>query len=344
MTADPMSVSAEGTVPLRWNAPGAVKVEIRWQDKQRDTIVHADLAPAGSLTLSITDAFIQTMGAYVSVWLNAYYDQGEVESWSHSLNIPLRTRHHIEAFAVSRQTVNPGETVTLSWDVAGEVEEVGVYTISELSQLDAYYGDLAASGSLTVTVPESRRNHMSFQLYAEDPDGMWIYADASAKITCPDVWFFPDPPDSCPWPAHYTRMAVQHFERGVMVWTEWEDRIRVFYEDSTAVNLRSWSMQGNAWFEGMPESDPTIAPPPGLHQPVRGFGKLWREGSYRETPIRDLLGWAVEPEWAIERGAVQCEAVPKYATCYIGDPAGAVYVEQPEMSGWYVWAGPDAVP
>jgi len=344
LTASPVPVSAEGRVTLQWNAPGAVKVDIRWQDTQRETVVHADLAPAGSLSLSVAEAYVQTIGAYVSVWLNAYYDQGEVESWSESLDIPVRTRHSIRFFTVSPQTADPGETVTLNWDVAGQVEDVSVYTISELGQLDAYYCDLAASGSLTVTVPESRRNHMSFQLYAEDPDGLWLVADASVAITCPDVWFFPNPPSACPRPATYTKMAVERFERGMMIWTEWEDRIRVFFDDSTNVHLRSWSMYDNAWFEGMPESDPGIVPPPGLHQPVCGFGQLWREGSYRATPIRELLGWAVESEWAIGRGAVQCEAVAKYATCYIGDPQGTVYVEQPEGSGWYAWAGPDAIP
>jgi len=343
LTASPMPVAADGTITLTWNAPGAAKVAIHWQGKQQETIVHSDLSPVGSLSFAVADVHIQSVGPYVYVWLTAEYADGDVESWSQGWNIPVRTGHSITAFAVAPQTVDPGDPVRLSWDVAGEVQDVTLWTLSEGGQLYTSYGDLAASGSMTLMVPEWRRNHMSFQLYASDVDGLWTIADASVTITCPDVWFFPNPPAGCPQPAHYTKMAVQLFEHGMMIWTEWEDRIRVFFDDSPDVHLRSWSMQPNQWFAGMPESDPAISAPPGYHQPVRGFGVLWREGWHRGTPIRDLLGWAIEPEFAIDRGAVQCDTAPKYSTCYIGDPNGVVYVEQPESSGWYEWAaaGPD---
>ncbi|MBE9507754.1 MAG: hypothetical protein IMY86_06855, partial [Chloroflexi bacterium] len=48
----------------------------------------------------------------------------------------------------------------------------------------------------------------------------------------------------------------------------------------------------DTWTEGMPESDPAFVPPAGLLQPIRGFGKLWREN----TNVRDGLGWATAPE------------------------------------------------
>jgi hypothetical protein len=343
LAASPMPVAPDGIVTLNWNAPGAVEVEIRWNNKQQESIIHSDLSPVGSLSFSVADAHIENIGPYVYVSLTAYYADGEVES--KGLYISVRTRHTITAFAVSPQTVNPGEMVTLSWNIAGEVQEVVLWTLNELSQLDTAYGDLPASGSLTLTVPAWRRNAMSFQLYASDPDGLWTLADTFVKIACPDVWFFPNPPSDCPWPATYTKMAIQHFEHGVMIWTEWEDRIRVFYNDSQDVHLRAWRMYDNEWFPGMPESDPNIVPPPGYHQPVRGFGKLWREGSHWDgTPIRQLLGWAIEPELGIDHGAVQCDTSPKYNTCYLGDPLGVVYVEEPESSGWYEWAGPNAMP
>jgi len=343
LTASPMPVAPDGMVTLNWNAPGAVKVEIWWWDKQQESVIHSDLLSVGSLSFSIADAHIENIGAYVYVLLTAHYADGKVES--KELYISVRTRHTITAFAVSPQTVNPGEIVTLSWGIAGEVQEVSLYTLNQLSQLDTSYSNLPASGSLTLTVPAWRRNAMSFQLYASDPDGLWVFADTSVKIACPDVWFFPNPPSDCPGPATYTKMAVQHFEHGVMIWTEWEDRIRVFYNDSQDVHLRRWEMRNNEWFPGMPESDPNIVPPPGYYQPVRGFGKLWREGSHWDgTSIRDLLGWAIEPELGIDHGAVQCDASPKYSTCYLGDPVGVVYVEEPELQGWYEWAGPNAMP
>jgi hypothetical protein len=343
LDASPMPVAADGTVTLEWNAPGASTVAVGWQNKQQEGIVHGGLSPAGSLSISIADTDIRG-GPAVYVSVTAYYAEGEVESRFKELVIAVQARHAITAFSVSPQTVNPGDTVTLSWDVAGEVAGVSLYSLNERGQLDTPHSDLAPSGSVTFTVPASRRNRMGFYLSASDADGLWSSASTSVEIACPDVWYFPNPPADCPWPAHYTKMAVQHFERGVMIWTEWEDRIRVYYDDSQDVHLRSWSMHDNQWFEGMPESDPTIAAPPGYYQPVRGFGKLWREGSELGTSIRERVGWAIEREYGIERGAVQCDTSPQYSTCYVGDPRGLILVEEPESSGWYEWAGPDAIP
>ena len=46
----------------------------------------------------------------------------------------------------------------------------------------------------------------------------------------------------------------------------------------------------------------TIAPPEGRYQPIRGFGKVWREN----PQVREQLGWAIAPEQGFE-GALQHE-------------------------------------
>ncbi len=43
-----------------------------------------------------------------------------------------------------------------------------------------------------------------------------------------------------------------------------------------------------------PESDPSLTPPPGLRQPVRGFGKVWR--MRLSEADRQTLGWATGDE------------------------------------------------
>jgi hypothetical protein len=71
--------------------------------------------------------------------------------------------------------------------------------------------------------------------------------------------------------------------------------------DIYAVSVQSLA-QGNptdlywhlsdTWQEGQPENDPSLAPPDGLMQPIRGFGTAWRS-----TPaVRDALGWATNNE------------------------------------------------
>jgi hypothetical protein len=52
----------------------------------------------------------------------------------------------------------------------------------------------------------------------------------------------------------------------------------------------------DTWTTGDPEDDPGLDPPEGLHQPVRGFGKVWRE----YAGLRDQLGWATMPEYAYQ--------------------------------------------
>jgi hypothetical protein len=64
---------------------------------------------------------------------------------------------------------------------------------------------------------------------------------------------------------------------------------------------------------------------------VRGFGKAWRE----VPGVRDRLGWAIEEEFVVGDGAFQC-AWGRYGRCYLTGPDGAIYVLEPEMSGWFV--------
>jgi hypothetical protein len=93
-------------------------------------------------------------------------------------------------------------------------------------------------------------------------------------------------------------MARQPFQHGRMVWigsapalADWEKGIVVL--TGADAEGGTWVRFPDTWQEGQPEPDPAMAPPDGLHQPVRGFGKVWREqlgGS--QAPI----GWATAPE------------------------------------------------
>jgi uncharacterized membrane protein (DUF373 family) len=80
--------------------------------------------------------------------------------------------------------------------------------------------------------------------------------------------------------------AWQKFEGGALLWWETTRRIYVLYQDGR------WTVFDDLWTTGNPESDPSIAPPAGRFQPVRGFGKVWRE----RQGVREKLGWAIERE------------------------------------------------
>lgn len=53
----------------------------------------------------------------------------------------------------------------------------------------------------------------------------------------------------------------------------------------------SYALFGDFWAPGQPERGEE-APPPGLIEPLRGFGKVWRE----HAEVRRGIGWAVSAE------------------------------------------------
>jgi hypothetical protein len=112
-----------------------------------------------------------------------------------------------------------------------------------------------------------------------------------APVECAFSWFFSPVPDTCPASDPVVSAAAeQPFEHGVMIWLEESDSIIVFHDDGR------WQRYEDTWTEAEPESDPTIVAPDGRFQPIRGFGKLWRQ----QPEVRELLGWALGVELGFE--------------------------------------------
>jgi hypothetical protein len=249
----------------------------------------------------------------------------------------ILTAPSVLTVTVSPAEIDPGDSITLIWEAIGE--RVVIYPLNALGQLTVPIYEVPISGGLVVTPSAGLRNQASYVLYALQGSQSSEPAFAMVRIRCPDAWFFTDPPDVCPAsPAHPTAMQAQHFERGLMLWTAWDDRIHILYSDGGAPH---WDVQPNQWFEGMPASDPAIVPPAGLYQPVRGFGVAWRTGYVSPSQVvRGRIGWATDEEFGVPGAVYQCEYAPRYPRCFISGPEGVVYVLKPERSGWEVWRGP----
>jgi len=86
---------------------------------------------------------------------------------------------------------------------------------------------------------------------------------------------------------HSTWSAWQPFERGAMLWLEETREIWILEDDG------HWQRFQDTWAEDQPESDPNLVPPSGLLQPIRGFGKVWRESLGGPAAA---IGWALAPE------------------------------------------------
>ncbi len=85
-------------------------------------------------------------------------------------------------------------------------------------------------------------------------------------------------------------VAEQRFEQGWMFWLQPNQQIWLLTANDSDEHL--WTVYDDDFVDGDIESDPEIVAPEGKQQPVRGFGKLWREN----LEVRTALGWALEDE------------------------------------------------
>jgi len=204
----------------------------------------------------------------------------------------------ILSFTADRTTIVEREEVTLSWQVVGATE-VYINWVGSNSLLTGPGGPLANEGSLAVH-PDGPGDIV---LTARNSAGE-AEAHVYLTIECAHEWvpaLAADPPSGgCPWEAEIGPAAQQPFENGFMIWLGPSRAIYVFYnqiEPGRAYPL--YRMYADEFHEGDPESDPSIVPPSGLYQPIRGFGLVWR--TYPE--VRDGLGWATAPEAGFETWA-----------------------------------------
>jgi hypothetical protein len=73
--------------------------------------------------------------------------------------------------------------------------------------------------------------------------------------------------------------------------------------------------------------------PPGLYEPVSGFGLIWRGEVVNSDKVRTGLGWATAPEIGFDT-AYQCAEppAPHLWTCFVRDPRGKVLRLRPDST------------
>lgn len=240
-------------------------------------------------------------------------------------------------FSVSPAEVDPGQSATLAWRAIGQ--EAYIITLDPFGRLTNDAVRVPLSGTLTISTSVYHYNQVMYLLSVVSGSAR-VAQGVSLKLTCLHDWFFAAAPDVCPREAATPGPgAEQHFEGGTMVWVgEW-DSIFVLYNDTS---VGAWSLFTDHWNEGEPESDPDIVPPAGFYQPIRGFGKVWREN----PQVRERLGYAVDREQGYSIQA-QRTSYPKYNSFYLLALDGNVWHMGPEGSSWEkipLDAPPAAVP
>jgi hypothetical protein len=232
----------------------------------------------------------------------------------------------ILSFTVVVGDVEGGKKLTFSWETAGATRAT---LISGTSQRFPQRWEVGPSGTYEVGPETTGYRNPPMTLIAYDSLGNEVSETIQADWPCEYAYFFEPAPEACPlYDPSETWAAEQPFENGRMVWLEevrgetfvTQRQILVFYNDG------KYEQYQDTWMEGQAESDPLIVPPSGLYQPVRGFGKLWRE----TAGVRDKLGWATVPELGFDSSWQQRfqESLPSVAYVRIFD--GRVI----EIDGW----------
>lgn len=240
---------------------------------------------------------------------------------------PTHLAAAIRYFTTDSEFVTPGENVTLFWSVDG-AGRARIYRVDENGER-LFRWDVMGEGQITVATRATDRDAARFLLAAQIGQ-VEIEQLLLIPLRCVDIWFFDPPPDACAAaPAELTTQAEQTFERGRMVWVAALDRVYAVFEDG---GRPAWAMYPDEFNEGDPERDESLAPPPGLEQPIRGFGLVWRNN----PRVRERLGWAVSPEVAFE-GMMQADsAEPSLATLYLRLRDGGILALNAQTNEWDV--------
>ncbi len=195
--------------------------------------------------------------------------------------------------------------------------------------------NVAASGTMTITLDATLNRNLYYELVAYNNDAYGTVQQQGVIIPwpCAFTYFFtqPDYLAACPVDEGVTTAAAeQFFEQGRMIWLAApqhplfnpQPTILVIY-DSSEYPQESWQSYVDLWTPDHPVDDPTLTPPTGLIQPVRGFGELWRNN----PEVRERLGWAITPELSY---AAALQSVPY-------EPENAVFLSLSD--GLVLWLG-----
>ncbi len=218
----------------------------------------------------------------------------------------------VKSFTVDKTQINGGDQITFTWETANATDITLVHAQPNGQLGVSGQANLPATGSVTITTEPDTINTHLFYLSLSGPNGAPISSDTiRIKFNCQFTWFFGSDPGYCAMQAPETKTAIeQPFEGGLMLWlpiNNWHDIYSLYNDGSMSTTVDYWTSAD-------PESDPTIVPPEGLYQPVRGFGLVWR-GPYGE---REKLGWAVAPEHS-------------YSTTYQDEAGGT------DWKGWNIF-------
>ncbi|HVU13913.1 MAG TPA: hypothetical protein VHD90_21695, partial [Phototrophicaceae bacterium] len=177
----------------------------------------------------------------------------------------------IEFFTSDSAAVAPGTTVTLYWSTRGARDAV-IYQL--VRGVRNRLWNVGPDGSLPVQTNKNDRGSVDFVLSVGEGTA-YVEQTLSIPLACPNTWFFQPPPVSCPTaPPQNTQLVEEPFERGRMVYDTVSNQVYALFNDGSTP---AWLVLPNKYDPATdPDSDPNFSPPPGMYQPLRELGFVWR--------------------------------------------------------------------
>ena len=249
---------------------------------------------------------------------------------------PQLTPPIILSFTADRTDIAERETVVLRWKGKGATSAVVWWFDAQgLPSPPVEINGDPNDGSASIN-PDASPIHLTLRNAAGETEAV-----LELRIHCVYAWIpeLAGNPyaDRCPGEPIYTLAAQQAFENGFMIWLANEAMIYVFYNSGvqgptfTGPYFRAYA---DRFREGDPENDPTLVPPEGRYQPVRGFGLVWRT----EADVRTTLGWAIAPESGGETWAQRFSGGGRYASYqYLRGLDGRIYFMQYLDGRWKLY-------
>lgn len=249
----------------------------------------------------------------------------------------------IYIFAATPSVVQPGDIVTFNWRAQGS-KATFCPTARYVLFTEEDCLDVPLAGTLDFTIPVEAAGFptVDFLLKVESPASSQPQIhQLSIELKCELTWFFSSDPQAgiCPNPPISSYAAVQHFERGMMIWLEQFDRFIILESIPLFVGeSRKQAHIINGPLEITGDSSADIHPPAGFYAPESGFGLVWRGDVTISTGFQEQLGWALAPEFGYD-AVFQCDnARPSggrsWQTCYLLADDGEIIVFHP-LGGWY---------
>jgi hypothetical protein len=230
----------------------------------------------------------------------------------------------IEYFTTSASSLRPGDRLTLFWSTKG-VDKATIYRLDAKGKRGQLW-NVNRAGSLEVATKPDDRDVVQFLLTIGDATNH-LDQTLAVPLSCSEPWFFEPQPSQCaPSPAIVSAEVEQTFERGLMIWVQAQTRVYVLFNDN---QKPLWAYYPDEFKDGQPESDPSLSPPSGLFQPIRGFGLVWRT---RER-VRERLGWATSVEFPFD-GMLQGDATLEGGVMYLRAKNGNILELSDKGASW----------